>query len=1051
MPDKVFKKINYFTNVMIIYFIVAMPIANAFFLNSENIHSTRKRISFMAGNNNNLYEAISNLNYEHPVEVRENNIDINPNYNYYTQVSRPDPPNIFIENARLEINGEEVHYFNSFGQYVNITNIKVESRAINEGSIKLTVPELGIESMPPSFCSKENNVYDCTWSGLMNLIDSSKGYVRIIVNVTDSFGQNSQDIKAYELGIDNTPPVIVNLTTNHHHNGRNYLGNSSNVIIATIRESGAGFNQRKVYLSVVENNQQLIKKADECVKVNSNLWKCYWQNISANKDSELVDISIYNAQNYKSADDAGNTLGLYDIEADIDLISPEILNMSTSTKTGRCAVTGNPVNVKVRVREKGSYVEMVVDPSRISLTNKNQTTSCSRIKDDEFICELEINNIISSPTTENIRIWITDQAGNSVNEYLAQKICQLNLGDTPPKCVSYLLDNPPTVPARIDRKDAGLINFPIMARVSLIPCKNSEIYQKKVECVSPIAPPVDTRLLAEDTLTPIIRTNLGKISDEDQNTDIYELDCDMAVKISIGNTVYAKPQHLYIPLEIELFGNTLGTIDENIKAKLSKLNDEISDLEEEIESKEQISQYFNYLCTMAEAMSGINSAIQDAKSVLWSVSCTNELNAKNQITSGIETAMSAAQAYASECGPENPAACACAGALGGMSSAAGKVSTAIALGSPSKTAIAVQSFTAAASPCFPAASSGVSMATSGVMDWQMVAQHWSKTCVWGNSFHSFVENFIWPSGYIGPNLIGTIVKYSCMIYSCRLCSGEFWGRVMLDTVMSVSKAGKSPGYSSQITQYKEGDKGIVLSSSKQIRVTQEVKDLSMKVPFKKGDIKIKALNEEGKLRWPYLMASMKNSIRASEPATWLWMPYKSIHYASACLCLPGIIYNLKKERQIKCMQRNCIEAAAQAGVSTEPCDIAAKERYCLYIDSAQYKLHGFLGTMFKQMVNNIIQNLPYVIMGIGVKKMCPTYLITGDQQKCAQTAISGVCGPVNKQWESVVCGLIGALNTVRDIIDIFKGGVNFDKYNTDLQGHDYCAGHDTIYYESESQ
>ncbi|MBS3097927.1 hypothetical protein J4209_03995, partial [Candidatus Woesearchaeota archaeon] len=48
---------------------------------------------------------------------------------------------------------------------------------------------------------------------------------------------------------------------------------------------------------------------------------------------------------------------------------------------------------------------------------------------------------------------------------------------------------------------------------------------------------------------------------------------------------------------------------------------------------------------------------------------------------------------------------------------------------------------------------------------------------------------------------------------------------------------------------------------------------------------------------------INNEIDSSQ---WLYNPYKSIHYAKACLCVPGMIYNYKKLRQIKCMEIKCI-------------------------------------------------------------------------------------------------------------------------------------------------
>jgi len=84
---------------------------------------------------------------------------------------------------------------------------------------------------------------------------------------------------------------------------------------------------------------------------------------------------------------------------------------------------------------------------------------------------------------------------------------------------------------------------------------------------------------------------------------------------------------------------------------------------------------------------------------------------------------------------------------------------------------------------------------------------------------------------------------------------------------------------------------------------------------------------------------------------WIWNPYKSIHYATSTLCMPAIVYNLKKEKQIKCMYRNCLMNHMTTGLSTTKCDMAFKERECLYVESAQFKKHGYMDDFFDNLWN----------------------------------------------------------------------------------------------------
>ena len=59
-------------------------------------------------------------------------------------------------------------------------------------------------------------------------------------------------------------------------------------------------------------------------------------------------------------------------------------------------------------------------------------------------------------------------------------------------------------------------------------------------------------------------------------------------------------------------------------------------------------------------------------------------------------------------------------------------------------------------------------------------------------------------------------------------------------------------------------------------------------------------------------------------------PEDSIFVAANCMCLTGVIHNLKKLRQLDCMQAKCIKDHASSGFSTAECDIQHSVRKCEY-------------------------------------------------------------------------------------------------------------------------
>ena len=151
---------------------------------------------------------------------------------------------------------------------------------------------------------------------------------------------------------------------------------------------------------------------------------------------------------------------------------------------------------------------------------------------------------------------------------------------------------------------------------------------------------------------------------------------------------------------------------------------------------------------------------------------------------------------------------------------------------------------------------------------------WTALCNLGNKFDLAISRYVWPPGFgIGGGSF-PLIKYACILYSGKLCDGfDGW-----TTLWGFADRGDRYGYDSET--------GVV----------NDIYTLPM-----------------------------------------VWDPYRSIHTARTCLFLTGVIYNLRKERQVNCMRRTCIEENARVGLPIDMCDVLHKERTCLYVESAQWK------------------------------------------------------------------------------------------------------------------
>ena len=152
----------------------------------------------------------------------------------------------------------------------------------------------------------------------------------------------------------------------------------------------------------------------------------------------------------------------------------------------------------------------------------------------------------------------------------------------------------------------------------------------------------------------------------------------------------------------------------------------------------------------------------------------------------------------------------------------------------------------------------------------------------------------------------------------------------------------------------------------------------------------------------------------SEGPNWGVNPYKSQHYAETFMCIPAMVYNMRKDRQIKCMYKNCLQKRNNAGMSTGVCDTNYKLRQCLYVESAQFKKHGY-SKFFDNALKAIITQIPWLVAGTVYSELCSDYSQNGDTKECTKAAGEPIASSGAKV---VACGLIGTATTIQELISM---------------------------------
>ncbi|MBW3016915.1 hypothetical protein KY316_00960 [Candidatus Woesearchaeota archaeon] len=182
-------------------------------------------------------------------------------------------------------------------------------------------------------------------------------------------------------------------------------------------------------------------------------------------------------------------------------------------------------------------------------------------------------------------------------------------------------------------------------------------------------------------------------------------------------------------------------------------------------------------------------------------------------------------------------------------------------------------------------------------------------------------------------------------------------------------------------------------------------------------------------------------------------PFDSWPVAASCLCIPGLIHNARKYKQLECMHANCIVENAKAGFSTAPCDELDRERKCIFWYGPLF--HLIPGYLFSKMIvdkiKQVLTNLPGRLVTASRDWMCGSfdkavseeaYLSSIDQNEKCQTSKDvpqSIPDPTNKKF--IFCSVIDAAMLVyswNDFVDNTFNADEWKKYFDFKQEPDIC-------------
>lgn len=200
----------------------------------------------------------------------------------------------------------------------------------------------------------------------------------------------------------------------------------------------------------------------------------------------------------------------------------------------------------------------------------------------------------------------------------------------------------------------------------------------------------------------------------------------------------------------------------------------------------------------------------------------------------------------------------------------------------------------------------------------------------------------------------------------------------------------------------------------------------------------------GKLCEGFGWASFGVKKQTEEGERWLVEsdPFRSIHSARMCLYLTGYIYGLRKERQINCMYKTCIEDNAKVGLPVEVCDDQFRVRQCLYVDGAGWaRLLGGneADAVFKQMGRWALGSIDWLITSVAYEITgCPQRYNEAFERGEAQDSCASIDTYLAENFFFVLCNIMAASLSTSETGLFEAHGEKWDA-KAELEGTDYCA------------
>ncbi len=904
-------------------------------------------------------------------------------------------------------------------------------------------------------CSAVGEAVGCSFPGITIGISHTKSYP-VTFTATDALGNTLSQTLGYPIAFDNTAPTGTGLATTHRTaSGVNFIGSGLNNITLELQEDGAGLSLGNVFLDVVEINGSADIKADYCMQspTVANIWQCFWLNYIPTKPDGLKQISITSS----SKDDLGNPFEpSQPFDVIIDTTPPVIQVMNYTPLFPR---SPKLLKINVNVTDENAAI-LRIGAGSFSGDTFPKDGSCERDSGTLLqSCIVDVENLVTLPADSYFNVTVIDPAGNKAEARKSIKIFASE-GEGPSECFGAAIKE--LIPHKIDRRVGDItqpdpLNVDVYAYLSLRKrdgCEDAEILDMTVECPEHEGNELSAKPYVDNeySLDPFIVLKLSPVVSSSP-ADV-EIKCNLSLNVKTETKVFELPEKEEIKPVIKLYNNAFGPLDGSVQKTVDQITKDIESLTDKIEDYEVYMSYFGSWCTIAQIIRQINSLAQTVKSTtgiilaakwtacaaatpigkpcmaaahaLWKITCYINSKLHKKVEQYIWPS-----GYPPFITPVKPPL---ATVIGMLSKYGCMVAFNCAL-------------------CDFSAYLDLAINVAGAVV-QKVGESKSSESEYGKALDKEYERWLKQQEGFQIRDDGTVSYPSITMadgttFMENVPHDYFKGYVAEQigytsppwVDQSTGKPTEGAQVISPTPNFNVDQKGIKTTTGWKYDI-QGGKVTNVQQP-QPGTIQ-KTLNNwgVGDLAYPTTSRPWKRwadqtiptDIPNIDSGNWIYDPYRSLEYAKDCFCIPPLVFNYNKELQLQCLRQNCWSQHLKTGTSPTVCEEAFGERKCLYVQSAQAKIHGKMDDFFDNLIDFLWGNLPDLVLSFAYSNACSVYI--NAHPECNAIPPAGA-----SNW---ACGILGAAMTWREVESAVNTRYGFNKYedyNEQLLGSgDFCSG-----------